>query len=278
MRGRTLFLLFFLWSLPIETAYGCGMCGMSLVHLLFPFMWEATWVLTGWYIANLSLQLDLIKKNPVGFLLKRMALLILLWFAFHWACFFIFLVGSFSVSLFRMVKGFADGNSARNPRFAIVAQAIVILVLVPTVANAYAVYSKQDKLTRLRLYVYPGTSQSMFFAKEIAKDPSVDLKRIRKMIESISDWDSQKAFEILQFRKDPHDLLELQDIVLAIPESEYYWETSSSPRTSVYLPLWLESITGKQIKTKVELQAWISEEEKKVSGTAEEGTDDSRGL
>ncbi|MCA9423710.1 MAG: hypothetical protein KC994_01485 [Candidatus Omnitrophica bacterium] len=262
MLRRNFFLLFGVGFLPCGLAHGCGACAMSNLNLTFPFMWEATWIFSVWYVVNLYFQLEVIKKNPTFFFASRLVLLGVLWLFFFWACFFVFLVGSFVNSLTKMVRDFRTGHKGKTPRFALISQILVILVLIPIAANAYATYADRDQLERFRSYIEPGTAVSHHFARKIGQDPSFNLKHIREMLESPEDKDSIRAFEILEIRESAKDLIALKDIVLEIPESEYSWETHSSPRTSVYLPLWLEKVTGKEIKTKEELRSWITEVEK----------------
>lgn len=246
--------------LPMR-AEGCSACVASITNSFFPFMWEAIWILAVWRIVYLYFQVDFFKKQPFSFLVREIVALGLLYIIAWRAFLFLYLAGYLVVAIIMSLLDWKQLMLKAKQRNAFLVHATAVVVLVPIVLLGFREYKNQDDLDRLRNYVYPGTGQSRSLAMMIGKDKNLDLQRLREMLESPDDQDSMKAFEVLRQRNVPSDLILLKDIILEIPESEYYWETGHSPRTSIFLPIWLSSVTGSEIRTRNELESWIKEKE-----------------
>jgi hypothetical protein len=259
----------------IPGAEACSYCGMSMVNLLFPFMWKALWILVPWRLIYLYLQLAEIKARPFGFFGNRLIGLAALCFGFNLAGFFLYLMGSFARALLRFVCSLIKPIPEQSIRPALVLHSAALFFLIPLVVLTYIRYGKLDNLDRLRECVYPGSSQSRFIAMKIAEDPQLNLYRIQEMLVSGKFGDLDKASEILRIRKSADDLIALQDTILNMPDKEISWGNRNWPEwTGFYFTSWLEGVTGKEIKTKEELRAWIAGEEtrrKAASSVAGEG-------
>lgn len=243
-------------------AQACSYCGMSMVNLAFPFMWKALWLLVPWRLGYVYFQSPQIKAHPYAFFGNRLAALGFLYFGFNLAGFFVYLMGSFIKAVGKSILSLIKPVPGQPIRLLWGLQATTLLLFVPLVVITYIHDSSKDNLDRLREYVYPGTSQSRFLAKEIAKDPQLDIERLREMLLSKKFGDIEKASEILRIRKSADDLIALQDTILNMPDMEISWGNRYWPEwTGFYFTSWLEGVTGKEMKTKEELRAWISEEE-----------------
>lgn len=245
-------------TLPAGNAHACSACTMSIVNLLFPFMWEATWVLGGWRILYLFFQIGSIISNPVRFVGRELGILFFLYLGFWWACFFLYFLGYLLYAIYQSLRFLAPLKSGWAPRIVLSLNLLTIAILVPIAVNAYTTFFQRDALDQLRHYVYPGTSQSRSLTLHIAEDQSLDLARIRQMLASPDPHDSQKALEVLYRRNQKQDLIELQDVILGIMDSDKPDEFIDARRESVWLVMWLESLAGKEIRSAEDLEIWLN--------------------
>ncbi len=248
--------------LSAQAAQACSYCGMSMVNLLFPFMWKALWILVPWRLAYLYFQSTEIKVHPFKFMMIRLATLAFLYMGFNLAGFFLYLMGSFTRALWRLVRTLIKPIPEQSIQPALALHATALVLLVPVMVVTYARWSQMDGLDLLREYVRPGTSQSRALANAISSDPHFDIERLRPMLSSQRFGDTEKASEILRLRKSADDLLTLQDTLLNMPDKGIKPDNYQWPEwTGFYFSMWLEGVTGKEIKTKEELRTWITEEE-----------------
>lgn len=248
--------------LVTSPVHACSYCGLSLVNLAFPFMHGGIWVLGVWRLSFLYFQRLKIQSNPQRFLFTDILPLAGLVFGARSGGLFLYLLVCYASVCIRALFGWRDWRISKNTRVAYTSHILAGLVLTPIILHAYSVWLKQDNLDHLRFYVYPGTGQSMSLARAIAQDPNLDLSRVRDMLESDDDHEATKGFEVLRHRKSASDLIEFRDILMDIPEEEYSMETNRSPRTSVWLPLWLSSVVGHDVRTRQELLEWYEKQEK----------------
>jgi hypothetical protein len=248
-----------LLTVPYE-ALACSYCGLSIVNLAFPFMWTGIWVLGVWRILSLILGWQhLVQRSTRSIVVELVGILFLLMSA-RQGGFFLYLAGAFVFGLARSLRTIPRDWRQPTTRWVLALNLATLFVLIPIATRSYVAYAKQDDLDRLRLYVYPGTGQSRSLTMAIARDHSVDVSRIRPMLESPVDEDAMKAFELLCHRASKSDLLALKDIVLKIPEQDYNLDTPTSARTAVWLPFWLHAVVGHDVATHAELEAWIEGE------------------
>ncbi len=270
MRILTAITFMFLFT---QEADACSYCVMSMVNLVFPFMWKALWILVPWRILYLYFQSTEIKARPFAFFGKRLLGLAFLYLSFNLAGFFVYLMGSFIKALWKSIRSLIKPVPGQPIRILWGLQAAALVLLVPLVVVTYIRYSRLDDLDRLRECVYPGSSQSIALARKIAQDPYLDIEHLREMLLSKKFGDIEKASEVLRFRKSSDDVFALQDTILN-------WEYDSdicnwSEITGLYFHFWLDGVTGKEIKTKEELRTWITAEEarrKAASAVASEVT------
>lgn len=247
-------------------AAACSYCGLSIVNLLFPFMWTGIWVLGFWRILDLLIGWKRVVARSITSISLEIGLVLLLLVSARQGGLFLYLLGAFVHALIRSLRHARRDRPQTSFRVRLALNVTALLVLLPVAARAYVAMAGQDNLDRLRLYVYPGTGQSRFLAMEIAREKTLDLNRLREMLLSPVDADSTKATEVLRQRRKSEDLLALQDIILNIPETEYSIETGSSSRWGIWLPLWLEAVVGHEVETRAELEEWIQNQKTKSAG------------
>jgi hypothetical protein len=258
-----------LLAAPVPAA-ACSYCVVSILNLLFPFMWTGIWILGVWRLLDVILGWRRLRQRSVNSIVAET--LIVLWLALstpQQGGLFLYLVSAFVYSWWRTLRRKPRDGPHPVARWTFALQFAALLILLPVAGQAYRVQSRQDALDWLRFYVYSGTGQSRALAQGIAEDKTLDSaslrNRLREMLESPSDQDVDKALEVLSRRGLAEDLIAFQDLVLKIPE-EYYPDNESSGQTtlsewnSIWFRQWFRKAVGPEVKTREDLTKWLEEQ------------------
>ncbi len=269
------------WAiLPVATALlmispgiaaACSQCVDSAAYSAFPWVYSAFLLLVVWALLDLLLRKwssplfgfdDTVFGQFVGGLVFVLAL----------GCIAglvglaVVIILTAPALLYRLVRAIIHPRVAYPLVSRIISLSFASL-LIAIVAFGIARRASMSEFEVFDRLVFPGTGNSRAYAKSLARDPQLDLERLRQMISSGDRGRAEKAFEVLANRSDPRDLVILANAVLhhlptTAPPNSTNW-TSDNFR----LRMWLESLDLEHIATRQDLRDWLSQQSHPATGS-----------
>jgi hypothetical protein len=178
------------------------------------------------------------------------------------------------VLLYRLVRAIIQPRVAYPivSRIISISFAIMLMTIAAFGIARRASMSEMDAFDRL---VFAGTAGSKEYAESLARDPHLDLERLRQMIASGDTRRAEKAFEVLTNRANPQDLVFLASAV------RHHLPTTAPPNSTNWtsdnfrLRMWFESMDLKHIATRQDLRDWLVQQSPEAD-TPHHPTDDIR--
>ncbi len=179
------------------------------------------------------------------------------------AALLLYLFLSFFKAIYHAMRNWREDINNKLFRITIWLHAGALIALGVVIAASYIQMARLDQIQIIKKYVWRGTIPEAYIVKKIAGDPTFEISRLRKMIVSSNERDSELAFKILWRRESLYDLLFLKDVILNHQDLDRALSRDFSAN-SIYFQYWLESVgVKKYIKTKENLEEWIEETENK---------------
>ena len=209
------------------------------------------------------------KREKKGFihLLLRGAWFLILILAAREAGPFLYLSGSFIITFFKYdlpkLKSSTESWANRLSQNPQVFTVICAVILVALAAWHYPRFYRMDGLDRVSNYLNAYSSPELNIVINIAKDPHFDINRLEPMLRKYRSKDEKIAYQILNMRNNPQDLIRFKDSVLSNPQLSNILGTSEAPENYYAMKTWLDNLLGKDkdaVTTPQDLEKWINEQ------------------
>jgi hypothetical protein len=245
-------------KLAILVVDGCILLALLLTNILLFLLFLIRWIYDTWGYSKRD------KKVFINLLLRGSWFLILI-LAAREAGPFLYLSGSFIITFFtydlpklKSSTGSWANRLTQNPQ---VFTVICAVILVALAAWHYPRFYRMDGLERVTNYLHVSSSPERDIIVKIAKDPNFDINRLGPMLQKYRSQDEKVAYQILNRRNNPQDLIRFKDIVLTNPKLPNILRTSEYPENNYYMKMWLDNLLGKEkdaVTTPQDLEKWIN--------------------